>query len=72
MAFCGEDASKRYYPRRVFAQEFSVSEFIDKHLIENQPVIISECTRDWQAQQRWIQADGTPDFDFLLDQFGLF
>lgn len=72
MAFYGENSSGRFCPRRVHCSEFAVSEFIDKHLIENQPVIIMGCTQDWQTRKQWIKEDGTPNFEFLLDQFGLF
>jgi hypothetical protein len=72
MAFYGQDAAERFCPRRVHVSQFGVSEFIDKHLIENQPIIIVGCTQEWLAQKQWVREDGTPDLDFLLDQFGLF
>ncbi|KAI6176867.1 JmjC domain-containing protein 4 [Aphelenchoides bicaudatus] len=69
MAIYGQCRSKSSYPRRVHVSELSTAEFIDKHLIENEPIIITGCTDNWQAQ-RWLNEDGSPNYDFLLEQFG--
>lgn len=69
MALCTEEINN--LPRRVSASDFSVSEFIEECLIENKPIIITGCTQNWLAVERWINKDRAVDFAFLLDRFGL-
>lgn len=70
MTVSNEPSVDREFPRRVSASEFAVSDFITNHLINNQPVIIRGCTQNWLACDKWLKEDGSPDFSFLLKQFG--
>jgi hypothetical protein len=65
-----KECKKSDYPSRVRATELSTAEFIEKYLIANQPLIITGCTADWLSTRKWLNADGTPNFSFLLEQFG--
>lgn len=72
MAISNDANTNQSFPRRVSANEFAASDFIENHLVANQPVIISGETQNWLAQKQWLNEDGTPDFSFLLKQFGMF
>ncbi|KAL4216911.1 JmjC domain-containing protein 4 [Mactra antiquata] len=51
----------------------SYSDFFANYLVPNKPCIFSPTlTRNWKSRQEWVSADGAPNFDFLVDEFGDF
>lgn len=51
-------------------KELSYSDFVEKYLVQNQPVILTGLMEDWRACKDWVSNDGEPNFDFLSTHFG--
>lgn len=55
---------------KVNGKELSYSDFAEKYLAPNQPVILSGLTEDWRACKDWVKPDGTPHLRFFSAHFG--
>ncbi|XP_042899533.1 2-oxoglutarate and iron-dependent oxygenase JMJD4 isoform X2 [Parasteatoda tepidariorum] len=45
--------------------------FLRNHMISNKPCIFtSDLTDNWVSRNKWLKADGKPDLDFLIQEFG--
>lgn len=71
MAILHGDEKNEGFPRRVSVKEFAVADFIKEHLLTNKPVIVCGSTQNWLAHKQWLNEDGTPNFSFLLQRFGI-
>ena len=46
-------------------------EFFAKYLLHNRPCVLGMwATSHWKSTQKWSCDDGTPDWDYLLQNFG--
>lgn len=55
-----------------FPKDGSVKEFMEHHLMKNEPCLFEESvTRQWKARQLWVTKGGTPDFNYLSEHFGM-
>ena len=56
----------QYFPRNG-----SCTEFIDRHLLPNEPCIFGEwVTKSWGARRLWVNKDGTPNLTYLSYKYG--
>lgn len=55
---------------KVNGKELSYSDFAEKYLARNQPVIITGLTEAWRACKDWVSDDGKPNLRFFSDHFG--
>lgn len=54
-----------------FPQEGTCEEFIQCYLLRNEPCVFGEwATKSWKARKLWVKEDGTPNFDYLISEFG--
>lgn len=51
----------------------SYEDFFRTYLLQNCPCILAPIfTENWRSRKEWCTEDGTPNFDFLETQFGMF
>ncbi|KAL2936120.1 JmjC domain-containing protein 4 [Bienertia sinuspersici] len=55
---------------RVNAKDLSYSEFAEKYLAKNQPVVLTGLMDDWKACKDWVDDHGKPNLKFFSTQFG--
>ncbi|XP_060053393.1 2-oxoglutarate and iron-dependent oxygenase JMJD4 isoform X3 [Erinaceus europaeus] len=52
-------------------ESFSYADFFKGYLLPNVPCVFSSTfTEGWGSRRRWVTADGKPDFDHLLRNYG--
>ena len=57
---------------RYFPEGGSYQEFIEDHLLKNEPCLFGEwATRSWGAKSRWVNKENdSPNFKYLSEEFG--
>lgn len=55
---------------RVNGKEVSYSEFVERYMEKNQPVVLTGLMEDWRACRDWVQDDGKPNLQFFATYFG--
>ncbi|GAA0162594.1 protein modifying enzyme [Lithospermum erythrorhizon] len=55
---------------KVNGKELSYSDFGDKYLARNEPVVLTGLMEDWRACHDWVSDSGKPNLDFLSTHFG--
>ena len=49
----------------------SYDNFFNNHLLPNSPCLLDGCfTKDWRARIEWVNSKGTPDLEYLTENFG--
>ncbi|KAL6997129.1 hypothetical protein U1Q18_007251, partial [Sarracenia purpurea var. burkii] len=48
----------------------SYSEFVEKYVVKNQPVVLTGLMDDWRACKDWVLDDGRPNLRFFSTHFG--
>eukprot|EP01083_Nonionella_stella_P149570 475277_1 len=51
--------------------QISSSDFLRKFLLKNRPLILTNATSGWNASDLWVSDEGTPNFAYLLENFGV-
>lgn len=47
-------------------------EFVEQCLLKNKPCLLGDwATRSWGAREKWIKQDGSPNFTYLCENYGL-
>ncbi|ESQ31603.1 hypothetical protein EUTSA_v10004134mg [Eutrema salsugineum] len=54
---------------KVSGKELSYSDFAERYLAKNQPVVISDLTDDWRAREDWVSGNGRPNLQFVATHF---
>jgi hypothetical protein len=52
------------------SQEVSYSEFVQKYMEKNQPVVLTGLMDDWKACKDWVLDNGKPNLQFFSTHFG--
>ncbi|KAK1433838.1 hypothetical protein QVD17_10756 [Tagetes erecta] len=55
---------------KVNGNELSYSDFVNKYLSKNEPVVITGLMADWRACRDWVMDDGKPNLQFISSNFG--
>ncbi|XP_017635192.1 arginine-specific demethylase JMJ20 [Gossypium arboreum] len=55
---------------KVNAKELFYSEFAEKYLAGNQPVLLTGLMDDWTASKHWVSSNGQPNLLFFPTHFG--
>ena len=55
---------------KVNGKELSYSEFVERYLKKNQPVVLTGLMDDWRACRDWVTSDGQPNLQFFSSHFG--
>ncbi|XP_074314928.1 arginine-specific demethylase JMJ20 [Silene latifolia] len=55
---------------RVNGKQLSYTEFVEKYLVKNQPVILTGLMDDWRASRDWVDEFGSPNLLFFSTHFG--
>ncbi|KAA3459687.1 jmjC domain-containing protein 4 [Gossypium australe] len=55
---------------KVNGKELFYSEFAEKYLAGNQPVLLTGLMDDWTASKHWVSSNGQPNLLFFLTHFG--
>lgn len=55
---------------KVNGKELSYSQFVEKYLVENQPVILTGLMEDWRACKDWVFENGKPNLEYFSTHFG--
>lgn len=55
---------------KVNGNELSYSNFVEKYLSKNEPVVITGLMDDWRACKDWVFDDGRPNLQFISSTFG--
>lgn len=55
---------------RVNGKELSYTEFVEKYLAKNQPVVLTGLMDDWKACDDWVDDFGKPNLVFFSNHFG--
>ncbi|OMO49875.1 hypothetical protein CCACVL1_30778 [Corchorus capsularis] len=55
---------------RVNGRELSYSEFAERYLAKNQPVVLKGLMDDWRACKDWVFTNGQPNLHFFSTHFG--
>lgn len=55
---------------RVRADSLTQKEFNTRFAEPNLPVILTDATSSWRAQEEWVREDGSPDVTRLVELFG--
>jgi hypothetical protein len=56
---------------KVNGKEVSYSEFVQKYLEKNQPVVLTDLMDDWKACKDWVFDNGKPNLQFFSTHFGI-
>ncbi|KAH9720355.1 JmjC domain-containing protein [Citrus sinensis] len=51
-------------------KELSYSEFVEKYMAKNQPVVLTGLMDDWRACKDWVTENGQPNLQFFSTHFG--
>jgi hypothetical protein len=55
---------------RVHCSNLSYASFCEKFMDRNRPVMIGGLTDNWKSRKCWVRSDGSPDMDYISDNFG--
>lgn len=55
---------------KVNGKDVSYSEFVQKYMEKNQPVVLTGLMDDWKACKDWVLDNGKPNLQFLSSHFG--
>ena len=55
---------------RVNGKEVSYSEFVERYMDKNQPVVVTGLMDDWRACKDWVIDNGKPNLHFFSTHFG--
>lgn len=55
---------------KVNGKELSYSEFVERYLEKNQPVVLTGLMDEWRACTDWVSDDGKPNLHFFSSHFG--
>ncbi|XP_017973191.1 PREDICTED: jmjC domain-containing protein 4 isoform X3 [Theobroma cacao] len=55
---------------KVNGRELSYSEFAERYLAKNQPVVLTGLMDDWGACKDWVSSNGQPNLHFFSTHFG--
>jgi hypothetical protein len=55
---------------KVNGKEVSYSEFVQKYMEKNQPVVLTGLMDDWKACKDWVLDNGKPNLQFFSTHFG--
>lgn len=56
---------------KVNAKELNnYNEFVERYLLNNQPVLLTGLMDDWRASKDWVSLDGRPNLHFFSTHFG--
>ena len=55
---------------RVNGKEVSYSEFVERYMDKNQPVVVTGLMDDWRACKDWVFDNGKPNLHFFSTHFG--
>lgn len=56
--------------QKVNGKELSYSEFAERFLAKNEPVVLTGLMDDWRACEDWVTHDGKPNLHFFSTHFG--
>ncbi|KAJ0049308.1 hypothetical protein Pint_15500 [Pistacia integerrima] len=55
---------------KVNGKELSYSEFVERYLVKNQPVVLTGLMDDWRACKDWVTHNAHPNLQFFSTHFG--
>ncbi|XP_060204601.1 arginine-specific demethylase JMJ20 isoform X1 [Lycium barbarum] len=55
---------------KVNGKELSYSEFTEKYMAQNQPVVLTGLMDNWRACKDWVSPNGKPNLQFISTHFG--
>jgi hypothetical protein len=55
---------------RVHCSNLSYASFCEKYMHQNRPVMIDGLTDNWKSRACWVRSDGSPDMDYISENFG--
>ncbi|XP_058227408.1 arginine-specific demethylase JMJ20 isoform X3 [Rhododendron vialii] len=55
---------------KVNGKELSYSDFVQRYLLKNEPVVLTGLMDDWRACKDWVLPDGRPNLPFFSTHFG--
>ncbi|KAL7222807.1 hypothetical protein ACSBR1_024497 [Camellia fascicularis] len=55
---------------KVNGKELSYSQFVERYLVKNQPVVLTGLMDGWRACKDWVLHDGQPNLCFFSTHFG--
>lgn len=55
---------------KVNGKELSYSEFVERYMEKNQPVVLTGLMDDWRAVRDWVIRNGQPNLQFFSSHFG--
>lgn len=55
---------------KVNGKELSYSEFVERYMEKNQPVVLTGLMDDWRACRDWVTDNGQPNLQFFATHFG--
>ena len=55
---------------KVNGKELIYSEFVEKYMEKNQPVVLTGLMDDWRACRDWVTLNGQPNLHFFSKNFG--
>lgn len=55
---------------KVNGKEVSYSQFVQKYMEKNQPVVLTGLMDDWKACEDWVCDNGKPNLQFFSTHFG--
>lgn len=58
------------YIEKVDGKDLKYSEFVEKYLFKNQPVVLTGIMDDWGACKDWVTDNGHPNLRFFETCFG--
>ncbi|THG02517.1 hypothetical protein TEA_028671 [Camellia sinensis var. sinensis] len=54
---------------KVNGKELSYSQFVERYLVKNQPVVLTGLMDGWRACKDWVLDDGQPNLSFFSTHF---
>lgn len=55
---------------KVNGKELSYSDFVERYMEKNQPVVLTGLMDDWRACRDWVTHNGKPNLQFFATHFG--
>ncbi|GAB2269809.1 Arginine-specific demethylase jmj20 [Dionaea muscipula] len=55
---------------RVDGRELTYTQFVERYLVKNQPVVLTGLMDDWRASRDWVNSNGSPNLRFFATHFG--
>lgn len=56
--------------QKVNGKELSYSEFVERYMEKNHPVVLTGLMDDWRACRDWVTENGQPNLQFFATHFG--